>query len=54
MGMNPLVMATLNEDGVGLASETGWYVDVPRVIMPRTWRRWPGCQDEAAGRAAAG
>jgi hypothetical protein len=36
MGMNPLVMAALNEDGVGVASETGWYPGVPRVIMPRT------------------
>lgn len=35
-GMNPLVMAALDGDGVVVASETGWYIDVPRVIMPRT------------------
>ncbi len=53
MGMNLPVMATLNEDGVEVAPETNCYIDVAGVFMTRTWRRWPGRGDGAAGRAAA-
>ena len=42
MGTNPLVMATLNEDGVGLASETGWCIDVP-------WGHHAADMEEMAG-----
>jgi len=54
MGMNSLVMATLIGDGIRATSATGWYTRIPGGIMPPTWRRRSGCEDEAAGRAVAG
>lgn len=35
MGMNALVTAALNGDGVAMEPETRWYIDTARAMMPR-------------------